>query len=178
MFVGLPATLNAVDTSAGWHEKGQRLVIQGTVYQRDGKTLAPGVLLYYWQTDNNGYYSPKPGLDERAKQHGHLRGWVKTDSRGHYAIYTIRPAPYPARNTPAHLHFSVKEPGIRNEYYLDDIVFDDDPLLTQETRKSMENRGGNGVVKPTLSKGILLAQRNIVLGLNIPHYPPQTGSEK
>jgi protocatechuate 3,4-dioxygenase, beta subunit len=35
----------------------------------------------------------------------------------------------------------------------------------------MQNRGGNGIVK--LSKntsGVLVGTRNIILGLNIPHY--------
>ena len=104
-------------------------MVTGTVFQIDGKTPAPNVIIYYWQTDHEGYYSPKDGMDEQAKKHGHIRGWVKTDIEGKYSIYTIRPSPYPNEVLPAHIHLSIKEPGIKNEYYTDDINFDDDPLL-------------------------------------------------
>src|SRR5688500_13372910 len=55
MWVGMPANLRSSDTSKGWNEAGQKLVISGKVYRKDGRTPAPGVTLYYWQTDNNGY---------------------------------------------------------------------------------------------------------------------------
>jgi len=145
MYVGIPTNISSVDTSAGWTEKGQKLLVTGIVYKIDGKTPAPNVIIYYWQTDNNGYYSPKPEMDEKAKRHGHIRGWVKSDEQGNYSIYTVRPAPYPTENIPAHIHTSIKEPDIANEYYIDEFVFDDDKLLTGEKRKALENRGGSGI---------------------------------
>jgi len=75
MYVGMPTNIKSVDTSAGYSEKGQKLLVTGIVYKLDGKTPAPNVIIYYWQTDNNGYYSPKDGMDEKAKRHGHIRGW-------------------------------------------------------------------------------------------------------
>ena len=171
MYVGMPKDIPATDTSAGWTEKGQQLVVSGTVFRRDGKTPAPGVIIYYWQTDNEGYYSPAKGLDPKARQHGHIRGWVKTDDRGRYAIYTIRPAPYPNADMPAHIHTSIKEPDIANEYYIDDFVFDDDSLLTAEKRRALENRGGSGILKVAKQGGLQVADHNITLGLNIPNYP-------
>jgi protocatechuate 3,4-dioxygenase, beta subunit len=171
MFIGMPAKLSSVDTSAGWAEKGQPLLVTGKVYKIDGKTPAPNVIIYYWQTDNNGYYSPKPGMDEKARRHGHIRGWVKTDENGNYSIYTIKPAPYPNNNIPAHIHTSIKEPNIDNEYYIDEFVFDDDKLLTGEKRKTLSNRGGSGILRVLISGGLQIAEHNIILGLNIPHYP-------
>ena len=108
MYVDMPINNSSIDTSAGWTEKGQKLFITGTVYKLDGKTPAPNVVIYYWQTDNNGYYSPGEGMNEEAKRHGHIRGGVKTDEKGKYSIYTIRPAPYPNENIPAHIHTSIK----------------------------------------------------------------------
>ncbi len=178
MFVGMPANINPVDTSAGWEEKGQKLLITGTVYKLDGKTPAPDVVIYYWQTDNNGYYSPKEGMDDAAKRHGRIRGWVKSDENGKYAIYTIRPAPYPNADIPAHLHTSIKEPNIDNEYYLDEFVFDDDKLLTGNKRKAPENRGGSGVLRILISGDLQVAEHNIILGLNIPDYPKTNKTEK
>jgi protocatechuate 3,4-dioxygenase, beta subunit len=178
MFVGMPANISSTDTSMGWTEKGQKLLVTGKVYKIDGRTPAPNVILYYWHTDNNGYYSPTNGMDEKAKRHGHIRGWVKTDENGSYSIYTIRPTAYPNDNIPAHIHISIKEPAINNEYYIDEFVFDDDKLLTGEKRKALENRGGSGILRVLISGDIQIAEHNIILGLNIPNYPESNKSEK
>lgn len=171
MFIGMPKNITAIDTSAGWHEKGQKLVIKGIVYKKDGKTPAPNVVIYYWQTDNNGYYSPVEGMDKRTKRHGHIRGWLKTGADGRYALYTVRPAPYPNDVMPAHIHLSIKEPNIANEYYVDEFVFDDDPLLTTAKRKALENRGGSGILKVRAEGTLQVAEHKMILGLNIPNYP-------
>ena len=172
MYIGMPDVIRATDTSAGWYEQGQKLVVTGTVYRLDGKTPAPGVIIYYWQTDNDGYYSPREGMDERVKRHGHIRGWVKTDTRGQYTIRTIRPAPYPGETLPAHIHLSVKEPQLPNEYYTDEINFDDDKLLIPHFKRyPQENRGGSGVVRVLLQDSLQIAEHDIILGLNIPDYP-------
>ena len=171
MYVGIPTNINSIDTSAGWTEKGQKLLITGKVYKLGGNIPAPNVIIYYWQTDNNGYYSPKEGMNEQAKRHGHIRGWVKSDDKGNYSIYTIRPAPYPNDNMPAHIHTSIKEPNIEDEYYIDEFVFDDDILLTGKKRKTNENRGGSGVLRVLIDKDMQVAEHNIILGLNIPNYP-------
>ncbi len=176
MYIGMPEHINSTDTSAGWAEPGQKLLIKGVIYQRDGKTPAPDVTLYYYHTDSNGLYATKPGLDRRVARHGYLRGWVKSDNNGQYEIYTIRPAPYPNSDIEAHIHVSVKEPAIDKEYYLDDFVFDDDQLLTGEKRKKLPNRGGSGVLRVLLQGDLQVAEHNIVLGLNIPNYPSTSGS--
>jgi protocatechuate 3,4-dioxygenase beta subunit len=136
----------------------------------DGRTAAPGIIIYYHHTDNKGIYSPSPNQDEKSKRHGHIRGWVETDKDGNYRIYTIQPAPYPGGNLPAHIHLTIKEPNI-NEYYIDEINFDDDPILTKEMRRHRENRGGSGIVKlTTRPDGLLVCTKNIILGKNIPNY--------
>lgn len=171
MYVGMPAVVQSVDTSAGWYEKGQKLLVKGKVFHFDGRTAAPNVIIYYWQTDNDGYYSPRDGMDERARRHGHIRGWVKSDEYGNYAIYTVRPSPYPNETMPAHIHTSIKEPGILNEYYIDEFVFDDDKFLTREKREKLENRGGSGILKVLIKDHVQVAEHDIILGLNIPDYP-------
>lgn len=171
MYIGMPQTMNSVDTSEAWQEKGTKMMITGKVYHIDGKTPAKNVIVYYWQTDNNGYYSPAPNLDKAAERHGHIRGWLTTDHEGKYAIYTIHPAPYPNEDMPAHIHVSIKEPNIDHEYYIDEFVFDDDTLLTTQKRKALENRGGSGILRWANANGLLIAEHNIILGLNIPDYP-------
>lgn len=171
IYIGMPDDLNSVDTSAGWTQNGQKLLINGTIYKLDGKTPAPDVILYYYHTDINGYYANNTGLDQRVQRHGYIRGWIKSDSNGRYAIYTVRPAPYPDTDFEAHIHPTIKEPNIDKEYYIDEFVFDDDHLLTEEKRKRMENRGGSGILYVRTSDGLQIAERNIILGLNIPNYP-------
>ena len=171
MFVGMPPNIPSTDTSSGWAENGQKLVVNGIIYEHDGRTPAANVVLYYWQTDSKGYYSPSPGMDDRAKRHGHIRGWVKTDRSGRYTLRTIRPAPYPGRPIPAHIHVAIKEPRIENEYYIDELVFDDDPLLTPQRREGLENRGGSGILKVSRSGELQIAEHDVILGLNIPNYP-------
>ena len=62
----------------------------------------------------------------------------------------------------------VIEPG-RGTYYIDDIVFTDDPRLTPEQRKShVTGRGGSGLVTPKRdSDGRLLVTRDIALGAQV-----------
>jgi protocatechuate 3,4-dioxygenase beta subunit len=126
--------------------------------------------LYYYHTDANGYYANREGLDRRVIRHGYIRGWVKSDENGRYAIYTVRPAPYPNANIPAHIHPAIKEPTM-NEYYIDEFHFDDDKLLTSALRRTFENRGGSGILRLRAHGELHIAEQNIILGLNIPNYP-------
>lgn len=173
MYIGKPTTINETDTSLAWASGGQKLVISGTVYENDQRSPAPNILIYYWQTNDKGLYEAKPDQEASVRPHGYIRGWVKTDNNGQYEIYTIKPASYPNSTLPAHIHFLIKEPELPNEYYIDDIVFEDDPLLTEMYKKKMELRGGSGVVK-TSKKGTthyLYAERDIILGRNINGHP-------
>jgi protocatechuate 3,4-dioxygenase beta subunit len=167
----MPSTIDAVDTSAGWKEPGQKLLVSGTVYKTDGKTPAEGVIVYYWQTDNKGLYSPSAGMDKGAERHGHIRGWAKTKADGKYAIYTIKPVSYPNSNNPAHIHILIKEPDIENEYYIDEFVFDDDKYVTAQMKNNQSKRGGSGVLHLTTSGNLQVANHDIILGLNVPGYP-------
>lgn len=171
MYAGMPAEIPAIDTSSGWNEEGQKLLIKGKVLMPDGKSPAAGVILYYWQTDNKGLYTARTGMEEAAKRHGHIRGWMKTDAEGKYALYTIRPAAYPNSDAHAHIHLLVREPDLPNEYYIDEFVFDDDPMLTANRRSRAENRGGSGILKTRQEGGMQLADHNIILGFKIPDHP-------
>ncbi len=167
MLEGMPQTL-ASQTIITPVDGGEPLEVEGVIFQEDGKTPAPNVILYVYHTDAKGFYSPAPG-QTAARRHGGLRGWMQTDANGRYKFRTIRPAPYPNRHLPAHIHAVVKEPG-KNEYYIDDFLFDDDPLLTREKR-TQEARGGSGIVRVTRNAdGVWIARRDLVLGRNIPDY--------
>jgi protocatechuate 3,4-dioxygenase, beta subunit len=149
-----------------WNEPGPKLAVNGTVYKEDGKTPAPGVIIYIYHTDQKGIYPTKGNEKGNAKQHGYLRGWMKTDEKGFYKFFTLKPASYPGRTAPAHIHVIIKEPG-KDPYWIDEYLFDDDPILSQSDRSRLKNRGGSGVLKTVLGGQILKAERDIYLGRNI-----------
>ncbi len=169
MFEGMPKELTWQTTLADAKEPGERMEISGTIYQKDAKTPAAGVILYVYHTDVKGEYTPT-ATQVHARRHGHLRGWVKTDAQGRYTFYSIRPAAYPIRKFAAHIHPIIKEPN-KNEYWIDEYLFEGDSLLTQQDRTNAENRGGSGII--TLNKnekGVWIGRRDIVLGKNVPGY--------
>lgn len=162
--------LSPTDTLPEFNKPGtDKLKITGTVYLSDGKTPAQDVILYIYHTDETGIYPTKGDEKGWARRHGHLRGWVKTGPDGNYTFYTSKPGTYPSRTEPAHIHVTVKEPD-KNEYYLDDFLFEGDPLLTQKVRASRVNRGGSGIVRLQEVGDMLVVKRDIILGQNIPDY--------
>lgn len=169
MYAGMPAAMTSTATIAAPDEPGIRLQVRGTLYRPDGQTPAGGVVLYAYHTDADGYYVPPDRRDRGLTRHGRLRGWIRTGPDGRYRFDTVRPAPYPSRDMPAHIHAVIKEPG-KNEYYVDDFVFDDDPLLTSAARHERDKLGGSGIVHAERRGDGLLIRRDIVLGLNVPNY--------
>jgi len=170
VYLGMPREIASTVRLAPEGEPGEPLEMRGRVLRGDGRTPAPGVVIYLYHTDAKGVYSPSAGAEGFVRRHGHLRGWVKTDARGEYAFRSIRPAAYPGREEPAHVHAVVLEPGL-NEYYIDDYVFDDDPLLTPARRARLRGHGGSGVVRLVKTGGVWKGTRDIVLGLNVSGYP-------
>lgn len=163
-------TLDEIDTLPDFSERGPKLIVSGVIYKADGKTPAPGVILYVYHTDQAGRYTPKKGQTGWAGRHGYIRGWIKTNPRGEYKFYTLLPGHYPGTNIPAHIHPIVKEPD-KNEYWIDEFLFDDDKFLTAEERKKNRNLGGDGIMKLKNVNGVLYGERNIYLGKNVPNYP-------
>jgi protocatechuate 3,4-dioxygenase beta subunit len=131
-----PASISAEARIAPEGEPGTPLTISGTVYAPDGNTRLAGVVVYGYHTDVNGVYRPDRRYDEAPR----LRGWARTDAAGHYSFKTIRPAPYPSRAVPAHVHFHVWGPGVPRQF-VEDLKFRDDPLITPEQIAESSGRG-------------------------------------
>lgn len=152
-----PATLTSTARLAASDEPGERLVVTGTIFERDGRTPAAGVLLYAYQTDATGVYAMRGTETGNGLRHGALRGWLRTAADGRYRIETIRPAPYPGRNAAAHIHVTLTPVG-GDEGWIDEIVFADDSLLTER------ERNGRGVVQPHRDgRGVSHATRDVLL---------------
>lgn len=172
VFEGRPARLASTARIAPAGEPGEPLVIQGVVTDAAKRPVA-GVIVYAYHTDAKGEY-PSTEAHRRAVKHRHgmLRGFAQTDAQGRYAFETIRPASYPVPNAPPqHVHMHVVEPG-RCHYYIDDLLFTDDPKLTPDVRRRMDRgRGGSGVATPARDKaGAFRARRDIELGAQIADY--------
>lgn len=157
--------LSPVDTLPGFAQTDEKLKITGIIYQNDGKTPAQDVILYIYHTNEKGVY-PSTGNEKGwARRHGTIRGWIKTDSKGGYTFYTRLPGSY--GSNPAHIHPTILEPN-GQYYYVDEYGFEGDPNLNQH--RESNPRGGSGIVEIKQENNILVIQRDIVLGLNVPEY--------
>ncbi len=161
--------LKSADTLPSFFHKGEKLKVTGTIYQKDKKTPAKGIILYIYHTNPEGIYPKAAHAKGWGIRHGMYRGWIKTGGDGRYTFYTIKPGTYPSRRDPAHIHATVKEPHLK-EYYISEYYFNDDPLITKEERNNQFPKGGSGIVKLIKENGISVAKRDIILGLNIENY--------
>jgi protocatechuate 3,4-dioxygenase beta subunit len=103
------AVLSSHLTIAGPNEPGERLVVSGRVVDSSGHGVA-GVVVRAYHTDARGLYRN----DNRMYGENlppRLEGRLRTAADGSYVIETIRPAPYPNRSIPAHIHFELWPPN-------------------------------------------------------------------
>jgi protocatechuate 3,4-dioxygenase, beta subunit len=155
-----PLAMSPQITIASEAEPGERLVVSGTIFQPDGKTPAENIVLYVYHTDSTGYYSK-----DDDPYNPRLRGWMKTGADGKYEFRTIKPAPYPRRDTPAHIHAQIYSETIP-EYSIDEYWFEGDPLINDaQKKKLLTGRGGSGSIIKLMrdSNGLLHGIRDIKL---------------
>lgn len=142
---------------------GEAMRLQGVVYHSDGITPAAGVVIYAHHTNADGLYADGGNESVWSRSHGRLRGWVRTAADGRYTFRSIKPAPYPGADIPAHVHLMVGEPA-RRPYYIDDVVFAGEAFVDERYLARQQNRGGSGVV--TLQRdaaNVWIARRDMVL---------------
>ena len=162
--------LTNTDTLPDFDKEGVKIKVEGTIYQIDEKTPANNIILYVYHTDQNGIYAPNKNSKGWGKKHGYNRTWLKTDKDGYYSFYTLKPAPYPNRSEPAHIHYEILEPNGKY-YYLASCHFTGDSLLTENEISPDAPRGGHSGLLTFKKEGdLLVATRDIVLGKNIPGY--------
>ncbi len=153
----MPATVGPAALIAPKPEAGERIVIRGTVYGKDGKTPYANALIYAYHTDIHGIY----GRGNEHK-HGRFRGWMLTDANGQYSFETILPASYPNSTIAKHIHMTVTTVE-RKEDWIDSILFEGDRFIT--ARERVITKGG---FNPILSlakdrNGVLSGVRDIML---------------
>jgi protocatechuate 3,4-dioxygenase beta subunit len=123
-----PGLLTSSARIAPAGEPGTPLVISGTLLGEDGKTPVVGAVIYAYHTDRTGHYrNDGGGFGEDSPR---LRGWAKSDNNGHFGFTTIKPAPYPNRDVPAHIHITAWGAGYPRQWF--QIEFAGDPLLPKQ----------------------------------------------
>jgi protocatechuate 3,4-dioxygenase beta subunit len=141
-------------------ERGEPLVISGTIYAPDGRTPLQGMTLFVYQTDATGVYTTSGGDNRSTRIHGAMR----TSADGRYEFRTIRPGSYPGSRQPQHIHAYVSGPGYP-EYWIDEYHFSDDPFITDEMKKRFGAKGNQSSVL-TLTRdrdGVWRGFRDIVV---------------
>ena len=142
-------------------EPGEPLIVTGTIYSPDGRTPVEGATLWVYHTDATGHYSPlsQSGGNNRNTR---LHGVMRTNAEGRYEFRTIRPAPYPGRTNPAHIHAFVSAPDYP-EYWIDEYLFEGDPFITGEMREKLVGTGTfSSILQLTRgSDGLLRGVRDI-----------------
>lgn len=141
-------------------EPGEPLIVRGTIFGADGKTPLPGARLYVYHTDAHGYYNANRSFGEPPR----IRGWMKTNAQGEYEFRTIKPAPYPGRNIPAHIHPTADAPGYAARW-IEEYWFEGDPHLKPE---DVRKNSTLGLFSQILrlerdSNGVLVGVRHIRL---------------
>jgi protocatechuate 3,4-dioxygenase beta subunit len=140
-------------------DEGEPMIISGTIFQADGKTPAPNILIYLYHTDMYGIYGRRG-----EHKHGKFRGWLLTDEKGRYEFRSIKPASYPNSTISAHVHMTLTGKDFREDW-IDSILFDGDRFITAQERNQAGRRGGfNPILKLEKgANGILRGTRDIQL---------------
>ncbi len=159
-----PTNISWQDTIAGEEVEGERLVLEGTVFLSDSKTPAENIIVYAYHTNDKGLYEKKGNETGNGRRHGYLRGWVKTNQAGQYRFYTIKPAPYPSRAEPAHVHLTLKGDDFE-EYWIESTLFEGDSLITKQAPDSDPEKGRFSHIIPLEKNtaGAWLGKRDILL---------------
>jgi protocatechuate 3,4-dioxygenase beta subunit len=121
-----PSTVTSSSRIAPPSEPGTPFIIHGQVIDVEGKP-APAIEIFAYHTDGTGVYA-KAGASDPWR----LKGWAITDAQGRFEFRTIRPAPYPGRAIPAHVHLSLVTECCGRQSA--EVMFDDDPIATPAYR--------------------------------------------
>lgn len=140
-------------------EPGDPLIISGRVFAPDGTHPVAGVIVYAYNTDKNGYYSPDGKVG-----HPRLKGYMKTNQEGRFELHTIVPGRYPNMHIPAHVHFNLWGAGYPVQW-TEELRFAGDSYLTDTMKSESESRGKFATIRPIAidSAGVRRCEINLRL---------------
>jgi protocatechuate 3,4-dioxygenase beta subunit len=154
-----PAGTTSTATIVPPAEPGDSLIVSGCVFAPDGEHAVAGVIVYAYNTDKNGLYSPDGKVG-----HPRLKGYMKTDAEGRFELHTIVPGRYPNMHIPAHVHFNLWGAGYSVQW-TDDLRFAGDSYLTEAMQKESAARGKFATIRPLTkdSTGVYHCEINLRL---------------
>jgi protocatechuate 3,4-dioxygenase beta subunit len=117
------------------NEPGTKITVKGMIKDASGNPAA-NKLVYVYQTSSEGWYSdtaPHILKNEGDRRHARLFGYFKTNATGGFEFYTVKPSGYPHSSLPAHIHIEIALDG--GNYFISELLFDDDPRLVGEIRE-------------------------------------------
>ncbi|XXH04894.1 hypothetical protein Hte_011316 [Hypoxylon texense] len=163
---------------SAWYKQAEPLLthMSGHVTSASTGKPVPGATVDVWLAGPNGLYEQQ----DEAQPDMNLRGRFRTDGRGAYALYGLRPTAYPIPldgpagrvltlldrhpYRPAHVHFIVSAPGYRtlttqvfdreDPYVKDDSVF----AVKDELMVAFEARRGDGKAHWSLVYDFVLSE--------------------
>jgi protocatechuate 3,4-dioxygenase beta subunit len=118
---------------------GERIIVHGRVLDSDGRPVR-NALVEVWQANAGGRYAHENDLHPAPLDPNFDGlGRVVTDERGRYRFVTIKPGPYPWRNSlnawrASHIHFSLFGDAfiqrlVTQMYFPGDPLFGQDPIF-------------------------------------------------
>jgi len=122
-----PPRISSSERIAPAGEPGTPFTVHGTITDPAGRPVA-GVEVFAYQTDAAGLYAR-----DGAQDPWRLKGWAISDVQGRFEFETIRPAPYPNRDIPGHIHLSFVTSCCGRQS--SEVMFDDDALATPAYRQ-------------------------------------------
>ncbi len=123
-------------------EPGERLIVSGKVFGKDGRTPLAGASVYVYHTDAKGLYTTGTNDSKNPR----LRGYLRTDEQGRYEFATIKPGHYPDNTIPAHIHYVVTAPGYKERIF--EIVFEGDRFINDRIRTDAAKEESGFSIRP------------------------------
>jgi len=124
-------------------EPGTRLKISGRVSNLNSESVKNAQITAY-SADSYGFYTPWDSITKQPNEpDARIMGFLRTDARGHFEVFTIRPASFPIPDNghllPARVYLVIKAPGYPKRQL--QVLFDDDPALDDYWRKWAADEG-------------------------------------
>lgn len=140
-------------------EPGKKLIIKGKVLLADGSPVA-GARIWVFQTDADGYYKKSGNEQDLGWREARISEVFAAGPEGEFQIHTIRPAGYPDRPSPEHIHFRISTPQIEEQEHT--IFFTDDERVTDYFRGSIQRDDRLYLVDLKMNDQLLVGEFNLV----------------
>jgi protocatechuate 3,4-dioxygenase, alpha subunit len=142
-FYAIGMTRAPLNVMAGETTQGQRIRIEGQVFDGDGAAI-PDVLVEIWQANAYGRYNHPEDKQEKPLD-PRFAGWGRsgTDDKCFYSFETIKPGPVPGNGDTVqapHINFVIFARGMlvhayTRMYFADEPANDSDPVLNSVKNK-------------------------------------------